>query len=36
MEGGSLDEFVSLTREILKRFIQEHFPTTIHSQVGYM
>ena len=33
---GNLDNFVSLTQEILLRFLREHFPTTIHSQVGHM
>ena len=33
---GDLDNFVSLTQEILLRFLREHFPTTIHSQVGHV
>ena len=34
--NGELTDFVSLTREILQRFIREHFPTTIQAQVGHV
>ena len=35
---GELEDFVSLTRENLQRFIRDHFPTTLQlkTQVGHM
>ncbi|XP_065056159.1 uncharacterized protein LOC135684506 [Rhopilema esculentum] len=28
--GGTVNKFISLTREILRRFIEQHFPTEVH------
>ena len=32
--NGSISGFVSVCREILSRFIQQHFPTKIEMQVS--
>lgn len=32
--GSQLTKFVSLCREIMTRFVQQHFPTIIEGKVG--
>ena len=34
LSNGKVSEFVSLCREILKRFIQQHFPTVVEGKVS--
>ena len=34
--GGVINQFISLTREILRRFIQQFFPTDIHLNVSML
>ena len=36
IESGHKSGFVSLCREIIKRFIENNFPTTIQGKVSYV